>query len=387
MPRFLLPILILAVGAALVGGIYYWVDRIAALVVASISAAALLGLTAKKFVPRSPFELTIEQDGKILIFLTVGLGFAALNTGSNLLYLLLGILLSLIILSGLLSQRVLMYIRIFRFFPALIRANIPVVYKMTVKNRKRWFPSYHLVFAIKSEIIASGPDTFVRSVDPQDSVDVFNRITFRRRGPVQLKSLNHEASTRFPFGFFTKKRRLNMDGEVLVLPGTVPFEALPKSFQGTLRENLSKSQNDDDFLGLRPFEQGDDFKRIEWKRSTVGDELIVRQTNSKEGEDLHLWLYRSQAPTPFSPIEEYWIAVAATACEFAHKRGQRIHLHMGDVVQTLADSAPSPEPLWRTLALLETSRLPTQLGPTRAKDWQLDVSAPIPSRPTEKQVP
>ena len=178
-----------------------------------------------------------------------------------------------------------------------------------------------------------------------------------------------------------------MEGEVLVLPGTVPLEALPQAFQGRLREKLSKNQNDDDFLGLRPFEQGDDFKRIEWKRSTVGDELIVRQTNSKQGEDLHMWLYRSQAPAPFSPSEEYWIAVAATACEFAHKRGRRIHLHVGDMVQTLADSAPSPAPLWQTLARLETTRLPTRLHMIQAEDWQVDVSAPMPSKPSEKKAP
>ncbi len=53
---------------------------------------------------RPPRRLSFTREGQILVFLSVGVGFAAINTGNNLLYLLLGWLLSFIIASGVLSE-------------------------------------------------------------------------------------------------------------------------------------------------------------------------------------------------------------------------------------------------------------------------------------------
>jgi len=46
----------------------------------------LIGLDQSRW----PRQLTITREGKLLILITVGLGFAAINTGNNLLYLILG---------------------------------------------------------------------------------------------------------------------------------------------------------------------------------------------------------------------------------------------------------------------------------------------------------
>ena len=51
-----------------------------------------------------PRRLKLTREGKYFIFITFGVGVAAINTGNNLLYLLLGMLLSLIIVSGVLSE-------------------------------------------------------------------------------------------------------------------------------------------------------------------------------------------------------------------------------------------------------------------------------------------
>ena len=48
---------------------------------------------------RPPRRLSFTREGKIIVILSVGVGFAAINTGNNLLYLLLGWLLSFIVAS------------------------------------------------------------------------------------------------------------------------------------------------------------------------------------------------------------------------------------------------------------------------------------------------
>ena len=49
-------------------------------------------------------ELKFTREGKYFVAITIGIGLAAINTGNNLLYLLLGWLLSMIIASGSLSN-------------------------------------------------------------------------------------------------------------------------------------------------------------------------------------------------------------------------------------------------------------------------------------------
>ena len=56
---------------------------------------------------RPPRRLQFTREGRIIVLLSVGVGFAAINTGNNLLYLLLGWLLSFIIASGILSEQTL----------------------------------------------------------------------------------------------------------------------------------------------------------------------------------------------------------------------------------------------------------------------------------------
>src|SRR3954453_11132750 len=63
---------------------------------------------------RPPRRLGFTREGRIIVVLSVGVGFAAINTGNNLLYLLLGWLLSFIIASGILSETTLKSLRVAR---------------------------------------------------------------------------------------------------------------------------------------------------------------------------------------------------------------------------------------------------------------------------------
>ncbi len=53
---------------------------------------------------RPPRKLKFTREGKFFVGITLGVGFAAINTANNLLYLLLGMLLALIVVSGVMSE-------------------------------------------------------------------------------------------------------------------------------------------------------------------------------------------------------------------------------------------------------------------------------------------
>ncbi len=63
--------------------------------------------------------------GRVYLVLTVGIGVGALNTGNNLLYLVLGFMLALIVLSGVLSERVVKDLRVRRLLPDGVWATEP----------------------------------------------------------------------------------------------------------------------------------------------------------------------------------------------------------------------------------------------------------------------
>ncbi len=74
---------------------------------------------------RPPRRLRTTPAGRTYLVLTFGVGLGALNTGNNLLYLVLGLQLSIVVVSGILSERCLRRAQVRRLLPAAPRARSP----------------------------------------------------------------------------------------------------------------------------------------------------------------------------------------------------------------------------------------------------------------------
>jgi uncharacterized protein (DUF58 family) len=61
---------------------------------------------------RAKRKFRLTREGRVFLFVTIGVGFAAVNTANNLLYLVLGLLLSLLLVSGVLSDLALWKLRV-----------------------------------------------------------------------------------------------------------------------------------------------------------------------------------------------------------------------------------------------------------------------------------
>ncbi|HJL19559.1 MAG TPA: hypothetical protein RMH99_28105, partial [Sandaracinaceae bacterium LLY-WYZ-13_1] len=104
---------------------------------------------------RMPRRLRFTREGRVFVLVTLGVGAAAVNTGNNLLYLVLGMLLSLIVLSGVLSEGVLRGLRVARRLPRRAFAGSPALIELAVTNEKRRFPTY----SVELEDVAPGEPT------------------------------------------------------------------------------------------------------------------------------------------------------------------------------------------------------------------------------------
>jgi len=149
----------------------------------------------------------------------MGLGVAAINTGNNLLYLLVSLLLALIIVSGVLSEQSLRRLEPIAMDPEEVYAGRPALFGMTVANRKRWFTSYSITIEILSPSNATR-FLFVPRLDAGAERLVTWEDTLHRRGVHRLAGV--KLTTRFPFGLFLKAGRPMLTSEVVVYPAVLP---------------------------------------------------------------------------------------------------------------------------------------------------------------------
>src|SRR5262249_30876909 len=91
---------------------------------------------------RPPRKLKFTREGKYYLGITLGVGFAAINTGNNLLYLLLGMLLSLMLVSGVMSELSLRHLTVTRRLPVRAQVGRAHLVEIEVYNHKKRIPSY-----------------------------------------------------------------------------------------------------------------------------------------------------------------------------------------------------------------------------------------------------
>jgi len=241
---------------------------------------------------RAPRSLKVTRIGRTFLVITLGIGLGALNTGNNLLYLVLGFLLSVILLSGVLSERVLKDITVRRLLPDGVFAGEPFALRYEVtRDRGR-------AFALK---LTERPGTvdgwaWVPTVAAGAKEIARAAATAPRRGPVKLTELT--VSTFFPFGLFEKSRTLAIEDLLLVWPRRGFTCEVPKASAGVHVGDLGRSPQRDgggDLLGLRELADDDDARRVHWKKSAAVGQLLKVE---REREDRQQFTLRVEPQDP-----------------------------------------------------------------------------------------
>jgi len=259
-------------------------SALAALVVAGWVAVTLVPVLAKRTPLRwigFKMEYRISREGWIYILGIFFVAVAALNTGNNLLFLILASLIAIILMSGILSSITLSGIAMRLQLPEHIFAGQPVRALVEVHNEKLTLPSFSLrVEAIrpKTSPHAAMLETpvYFSYVPKHDRVQQNVPMTFPRRGIYSQEAFR--IVTRFPFGFLQKARRVDLKSEALVYPSVEPtrnfFEVLP-GMQGAM-ESLAKGRGQD-LYALRDYQPRDSSRHVHWKASARLGSLMVRE--------------------------------------------------------------------------------------------------------------
>jgi uncharacterized protein (DUF58 family) len=240
-------------------------------------------------------DYRLPRDGAVYLFGVLVLGLAAVNTGNNLLFMMLACMLAGILVSGVLSQMVLTGIELRLELPEHIFADRPVLALAELVNHKQTVPSFSL------RLVGAKQKSLKRSTDPgavkranaprneilaqpvyfpyiprRQTVQQNIELTFPRRGIYRQDALGLQ--TRFPFGFLEKTRRVRSSLQAVVYPSVEPTEQLYEILplvSGELESYVRGSGHD--IYSIRDYQNTDSAHHLDWKASAKTAQLQVRE--------------------------------------------------------------------------------------------------------------
>lgn len=315
--------------------------------IAALSALGLAGWVAITIVPvlarRTPLRwlayqvnYRVTREGFIYLAGIFIVTLAALNTGNNLLFLVLGCLLAGILLSGILSRVTLTGIELQLELPEHVFAGQPAPAAIELRNLKQMLPSFALR-VMSNESSEKTQSKNGKRVDAREALldrpvyfpylprrqSVRNQVEllFPRRGVYRQEALS--LRSRFPFGFLEKTRKLSAKAEVAVYPAIQPTEAFYEILPLLSGEMESYQRGrGHDLYAIRDFVSTDGARFVDWKASAKSGAMKVREFAREDERRVLLaldpFLYtggvRAHHQDPGKTADEFERAVSFCAC-------------------------------------------------------------------------
>jgi len=332
----------------------------------------------------------VHWPGIFAIGLTVLLMLGAINSQNNLLFIVFGLVMSSIVVSGILSGTMLMGISASRVPSPMIAVGESGAIEYTITNKGRILPAFALLvreIEPPSDSTRVRPGTrartlpaFARCIHPGHSARIRAETLGLARGAVPLVGI--EISTSFPFGIFRKSIRFADRTELLIAPTTrsIPASDLD-AITGRLRAGSSprpRAGRGLDFFGLRDYVPGDSPKRLAWKAWARTDQIVVHQAADEPSRSVRIVLALDHADG--DPACERAISEAASiALGFAGAGTSAELIIAGRGITVPIDGPRTRNRVLSTLARLNLaeSSAPLGAGAPRGPDLIVVPSGPI----------
>ncbi len=373
--------------------------------------AMLVGLTTVPYLARrvvaarvrDALDYDVTRAGIVYILITVVIGIAAINTGNNLLYVVVASLISAIAVSGVASALVLRNLELDVRLPEHVFVGRPMLTRFLLRNQSTWLPSFSVcIVPTKRKIIKKWrweaytlgwprnrapedqwfrvPDRRLRRVTlelekpiltksvyfpflaPQQELRADLELTFPARG--RYRERDFGLATRFPFAFLLKTRKVALAREVVVYPSIEPpqefFQVLPMvtgEFESFVRGRGY------DLYRIREYLPEDSARHVDWKASAHTGALKVREFSREDERKLRI-VFDNPLPGTLSsdPYERLVNLAASLGWHFSHE----------DVEVSFVAPGLEPTPdvfaFLRLLALAEPQEATSVLQRLRASD-------------------
>lgn len=317
----------------------------------------------RRIAQQRPMRFT--RFGLFYVLFTLGVGAAAINTGNNLLYLILGMQLSFIIVSGFLSDSVLWGLRS-HWRP---QGDLFVGRRAswTVEAHKGRFPA--ALVRIQGEWESGGAShTWAPWVHRQRPAFLRLHMTPSRRGWLRLKRVRY--GTAFPFGLFEKTYAESREDRWVVFPRIKPLDlqtVLGPAMQGMKHAETPRAGEGAVPWRLREYRAGDSLRRMDWKAVAKRRQWLVKETEEDVAPSPVLWV----RAWPKDALDAF-ISFIASLLNAAVVAKRPLGLCTPDHFFAGGLDAASVRPIWRYLALVDPATAKTQGARTDARRF-IDV--------------
>jgi len=311
---------------------------------------------------RPPRKFKLTREGKWFIGATLVLGFAAVNGGINLLFLIFGMLLCLLVANGVLAEASMRGLKAHRQVPYAIYADSPFLMGIAVRNDKSRIATFSLeVEDLSADRTPVDRRCFFLKIPAHRRQETSYRRVLNRRGIYRLTGLR--MSTRFPFGLLRRSIDVEAPAELLVYPALVPI-ADPVLRTGLLQLGEKQSAapaRSGEFHGLRELRSGDDPNGIHWRTSARRGRPFVREFEEEAGRTVVVAL-ETAVETEAGPAFEAAVSYAASLALVLMRRGLRVGLLAGPFGLAPETGGSHANQILRCLALVEPAANGQPLG-------------------------
>ena len=358
------------------------------LLIAAIVAIKVVPFLAKRtalerWMMKVEYEFT--REGVVYFLIIMVIAIAALNTGNNLLFIILANLLAGILLSGILSAIVLSQLELDFSLPEHVFAERPMISRLTVQNLKWIFPSFSLTLTARDprknkrqratlpapRQILDAP-VYVPYIPHRSAVTQHVELTFPRRGRYTQEGFR--VSTKFPFGLLLKAHDVASKQEILVLPNVQPteefYEILP--LIGGEIESFYKGRGHD-LYAIRDYAETDSARHVDWKATAKAQQLKVREFTREDERRLVLVFDSGMAGTDPQALAQFERGVNFCACLAWHffEIDAQMQFIAGGFQTPMAPAGEIIYPVLEKLAVVE----PEAGSPSTMDDLQARIAS------------
>jgi len=326
-----------------------------------------LARSARVEVANLDFPIEPTSGGGVFLVIIIVVGFAAWNTGNNLLFLVFSLLCSTLFVGWVVARASLRDLTVSARFPDHIFAAEAAPVIVTLRNNKRVLPSFSILVEARGPGNESDENPKRRRRHLKRLLAYFSYVPhhaaaeqrveqlFPKRGHVLIDGF--ELSTRFPFGFFRRRRRLrarNVDIIVYPKPEVISDELhLLPMYAG--RMPAMRRGAGHDLFSMRDYQPQDDLRHIDWKATARSRRLTVREFTSEDERRITIVLDtrlpRNATNNPSERFERGVVQAASLIKHFIDERAE-VRLALGDDVGPFGSGTDQLYRCLRRLALV-----------------------------------
>jgi uncharacterized protein (DUF58 family) len=226
-------------------------------------------------------SLDFSITGLVYCSMMMFMGLAAMNSQASLLFGVFGLMIGILLVSGVISRVVLRRLSLHRVLPELAVVGQPTTVTYQFENGKKFWPSLSICLAELdgAEAFTRQPQSYMLHAAAGNTAIVPIEAIPKRRG---LHEMNrYQISTSFPFGFIKRAVERRQKDTVLIYPALGQVD--PKLMQLCRSSDTSGAHmrprrgGQDEFYGVKEHRSGENPRWIYWRRSARTGVLVAKE--------------------------------------------------------------------------------------------------------------